>query len=29
MKMVTSDEAPDVFAAFDEVLEKFGNYQFV
>ncbi|MGB5480671.1 MAG: tRNA-dihydrouridine synthase, partial [Eudoraea sp.] len=29
MKMVTSDAAPDVFAAFDEVLEKFGNYQFV
>ncbi|MEP0133348.1 MAG: tRNA dihydrouridine synthase DusB [Eudoraea sp.] len=29
MKMVTSDDAPDVFAAFDEVQEKFGNYQFV
>ena len=29
MKMVTSDESQDVFAAFDEVLEKFGNYQFV
>ena len=29
MKMVTSDDAPDVFAAFDEVLEKFGDYQFV
>ncbi len=29
LKMVTSDEAPDVFAAFDEVQEKFGNYQFV
>ncbi len=29
MKMVTSDEAPDVFAVFDEVQEKFGNYQFV
>ncbi|WP_343488345.1 tRNA dihydrouridine synthase DusB [Allomuricauda sp. d1] len=28
MKMVTSDEAIDVFAAFDEVLEKFGNFQF-
>lgn len=28
MKMVTSDEAQDVFAAFDEVLEKFGDYQF-
>lgn len=29
MKMVTSDDASDVFAAFDEVLEKFGDYQFV
>ncbi len=29
MKMVTSDEASDVFAAFDEVLEKFGDHQFV
>ncbi len=28
MKMVTSDESKDVFAAFDEVLEKFGDYQF-
>ena len=28
MKMVTSDAAEDVFAAFDEVLEKFGDYQF-
>lgn len=28
-KMVTSDDAADVFAAFDEVLEKFGDYQFV
>ncbi|WP_222982555.1 tRNA dihydrouridine synthase DusB [Flagellimonas meishanensis] len=28
MKMVTSDDAVDVFAAFDEVLEKFGDYQF-
>lgn len=28
MKMVTSDDAADVFAAFDEVLEKFGDYQF-
>lgn len=27
-KMVTSDEAADVFAAFDEVLEKFGDFQF-
>ena len=29
MKMVTSDDSIDVFAAFDEVLEKFGDYQFV
>ncbi len=29
MKMVTSDEAKDVFAAFDEVEEKFADYQFV
>ncbi|WP_054559883.1 tRNA dihydrouridine synthase DusB [Croceitalea dokdonensis] len=28
MKMVTSDDAADVFAAFDEVLEKFGDFQF-
>ncbi|MEX0275290.1 MAG: tRNA dihydrouridine synthase DusB [Flavobacteriaceae bacterium] len=28
MKMVTSDAAEDVFAAFDEVLQKFGHYQF-
>ncbi|MDC6365196.1 MULTISPECIES: tRNA dihydrouridine synthase DusB [Flavobacteriaceae] len=28
MKMVTSDDSADVFAAFDEVLEKFGDYQF-
>ena len=28
MKMVTSDDAADVFAAFDEVLEKFGDYVF-
>lgn len=28
MKMVTSDEAADVFAAFDEALETFGHYQF-
>ncbi len=28
MKMVTSDEAVDVFAAFDEVQEKFGDFQF-
>ena len=29
MKMVTSDESKDVFAVFDEVLDKFSNYQFV
>ena len=29
MKMVTSDDSKDVFAAFDEVLEKFGDFQFV
>jgi len=29
MKMVTSDDSVDVFAAFDEVLEKFGDYQFI
>lgn len=29
MKMVTSDDAADVFAAFNEVLEKFGDHQFV
>ncbi len=29
MKMVTSDDAADVFAAFDEALETFGHYQFV
>ncbi|UWX54928.1 tRNA dihydrouridine synthase DusB [Maribacter litopenaei] len=28
MKMVTSDDAVDVFDAFDEVPEKFGDYQF-
>ncbi len=28
MKMVTSDDSKDVFAAFDEVLDKFGDYQF-
>ncbi len=27
-KMVTSDDAADVFAAFDEVLEKFGDHVF-
>ncbi len=28
MKMVTSDDAVDVFAAFDEVSEKFADYEF-
>ena len=28
MKMVTSDDSKDVFAAFDEVLEKFGDFEF-
>ncbi|WP_438961217.1 tRNA dihydrouridine synthase DusB [Nonlabens sp.] len=28
MKMVTSDEAQGVFDAFDEVLDKFGDYNF-
>jgi len=28
MKMVTSDDSVDVFAAFDEVLELFGDHQF-
>ncbi|MEZ4809793.1 MAG: tRNA dihydrouridine synthase DusB [Allomuricauda sp.] len=28
MKMVTSDDSADVFATFDEVLEKFGDFQF-
>ena len=28
MKMVTSDDSKDVFAAFDEVLKKFSDYQF-
>ena len=28
-KMVTSDEAVHVFAAFDEVLEKFSGYEFI
>jgi nifR3 family TIM-barrel protein len=28
LKMVTSDEAADVFAAFDEAQETFGDYQF-
>lgn len=28
MKMVTSDDAVDVFAAFDEVMQKFGDYDF-
>ena len=29
MKMVTSDDSKDVFDAFDEVLEKFSDHQFV
>ncbi|MEM8998632.1 MAG: tRNA dihydrouridine synthase DusB [Bacteroidota bacterium] len=29
MKMVTSDDSADVFAAFDEVLQKFGDHEFV
>jgi len=29
MKMVTSDDSKDVFATFDEVLEKFADHQFV
>lgn len=29
MKMVTSDDAKDVFAAFDEAEEKFSDFQFV
>ena len=28
MKMVTSDDSASVFAAFDEVLQKFGDHQF-
>ncbi len=28
IKMVTSDDAKDVFAAFDEVLNKFSNHEF-
>ena len=28
MKMVTSDDSAGVFAAFDEVLQKFGDYSF-
>jgi hypothetical protein len=28
MKMVTSDEAGDVFAALDEARERFSDYQF-
>ncbi len=28
MKMVTSDDSAAVFAAFDEVLEKFSDHQF-
>ncbi|NNL81422.1 MAG: tRNA dihydrouridine synthase DusB, partial [Flavobacteriaceae bacterium] len=29
LKMVTSDDAQDVFNAFDEVLDKFADHQFV
>jgi nifR3 family TIM-barrel protein len=29
MRMVTSDDSKDVFDTFDEVLEKFSDYQFV
>jgi len=29
MKMVTSDHSEDVFATFDEVENKFSDYQFV
>ena len=28
MKMVTTDDSEGVFDVFDEVLEKFSNYQF-
>jgi hypothetical protein len=28
MKMVTSDDSPAVFAAFEEVMQKFGDFQF-
>jgi tRNA-dihydrouridine synthase B len=28
LKMVTSDQADDVFKTFDEVLEEFGDYSF-
>ena len=28
MKMVTSDHSEDVFEVFDEVLEKFADYEF-
>ncbi|MET2986022.1 tRNA dihydrouridine synthase DusB [Aureibaculum conchae] len=28
LKMVTTDDAEGVFAVFDEVIEKFGNFQF-
>ena len=28
MKMVTSDDSASVFAAFDEVMEKFGDHEF-
>ena len=29
MKMVTSDDSKEVFAVFDEVLDKFSDYQFI
>jgi len=29
MKMVTSDDSADVFAVFDEVLDKFSNHEFI
>ena len=29
MKMVTSDDPKDVYATFDDVLDKFGNYEFI
>ena len=29
MKMVTSDDSNSVFAAFEEVMQKFGDFQFV
>lgn len=29
MKMITSDDSASVFEAFDEVLQIFGDYEFV